>query len=55
MVALSVLVSGLDAELMRLGYKDLPEWNQDLGLLDWLTSLDPSPRIMRSARPLAVP
>jgi hypothetical protein len=39
MVALSALVSGLDAALMRLGYKDLPDWNQDLGLLDWLTSL----------------
>ena len=88
MVALSALVPGLDAELARLGYKDLyeagvplpyirdilghadlstteiyarasteakrkalekaypdivtgglPEWNQDPGLLDWLTSL----------------
>ena len=66
MAALSALVSGLDAELVRLGYKDstmvwsrgcwrrlqryfaaypgiatgdLPEWNQDPGLLDWRTSL----------------
>ena len=48
MATLSVLVSGLETELRRLGYKDstldivtdeLPEWNRDAGLLDWLAGL----------------
>jgi hypothetical protein len=64
MATLSALVSGLDAELRRLGYKDstlvwyrgcwrrlerffavrrvtddLPEWDQDPGLLNWLAKL----------------
>jgi len=61
MVAVSELVCGLDAELVRLEAvnadvvtADLAEWNQDPELLSWLASLQPA-WIMCSVQPPAPP
>ena len=45
----------LEAAYDHVVSADLPEWNQDPDLLDWLTNLPNRHPVMRSARPSTPP